>query len=236
MSNVPTPHNAAVEGEIAKTVLMPGDPKRSKFIAETFLENPKLINDIRGIQGYTGTYKGKPVTVMASGMGISSIGIYAYELYNFYDVDAIIRIGTAGSIKEDLDIGELVLADIAYTNDNFLKQLPFDKDYIPTASEDLLAKAEEVAKANNVKYRVGPVLTQNLYYSYEPEIIEKWSDRGVLAFEMEAACLYAFAKAADKKALAVLSISNNILFGSEMDPEKREKSLTDMIETALELA
>lgn len=236
MSNVPTPHNAAMEGEIAKTVLMPGDPKRSKFIAENFLENPKLVNDIRGIAGYTGTYKGKPVTVMASGMGISSIGIYAYELYNFYDVDAIIRIGTAGSIKEDLNIGELVLADIAYTNDNFLKQLPFDKNYLPTASKDLLAKAEAVAKANNVKYRVGPVLTQNLYYSYEAEIIEKWAERGVLAFEMEAACLYAFAEAAGKKALAVLSISNNILFGSEMDPEKRETSLTDMIKTALELA
>lgn len=235
MSNIPTPHNAALEGEIAKTVLMPGDPKRSKFIAENFLENPKLVNDIRGIQGYTGTYKGKPVTVMASGMGISSIGIYAYELYNFYDVDQIIRIGTAGSIKEDLNIGELVLADTAYTNDNFLKQFPFDADYVPKASEELLKKAEAVVKTNNVKYRIGPVLTQNLYYSYEADTIEKWSDKGVLAFEMEAACLYAFAAAAGKKALAVLSISNNILFGSEMDPKKRENSLTDMIKTALEL-
>lgn len=235
MSNIPTPHNAALEGEIAKTVLMPGDPKRSKFIAENFLENPKLVNDIRGIQGYTGTYKEKPVTVMASGMGISSIGIYAYELYNFYDVDQIIRIGTAGSIKEDLNIGELVLADTAYTNDNFLKQFPFDADYVPKASEELLKKAEAVVKTNNVKYRIGPVLTQNLYYSYEADTIEKWSDKGVLAFEMEAACLYAFAAAAGKKALAVLSISNNILFGSEMDPKKRENSLTDMIKTALEL-
>lgn len=235
MSNCPTPHNEALEGEIAKTVIMPGDPKRSRFIADTFLENVRLVNDVRGVQGYTGTYHGKPVTVMASGMGIPSMGIYAYELFNFYDVDRIIRIGTAGSIKEDLDIGELVLADVAYTNDNFLKQLPFDKDYIPKASKELLTRAEGIAKGNNIKYRIGPVLTQNLYYSYDPELIEKWAQKGVLAFEMETACLYAFAEAAGKQALAVLSISNNILFGSEMDSKKRETSLTDMIQTALEL-
>ncbi len=236
MNLTPTPHIACGKEDIAKTVLMPGDPKRSRFIAGTFLENARLVNDIRGVQGYTGFYKGKEVSVMSSGIGIPSIGIYAYELFNFYDIDRIIRIGTAGSIVPYLDMGDLLLAEIAYTNDNFLDQFPFPEDYIPTAAPALLDRAKKIADEKKIPYTVGKILTENLYYTYEETIIEDWAKKGVLAFEMETACLYALAKAAGKEALAVISISNNILFKTEMDPSKRETGLTNMIEVALELA
>lgn len=231
MDHTPTPHNSAKKEDIAKTVLMPGDPKRAKWIAETFLESPRLINDIRGIQGYTGAFRGVPVTVMASGIGISSIGIYAYEFYNFYDVDLIIRTGTAGSIREDVKVGDVVIADKAYTNSNFIEHLGFEAGYAPGPDKETLENL--VSLSAGVPSHTGAVLTEDLYYSQE-DIVDYWKGRQVLAFEMEAACLFALAQNAKKKAGAIFTISNNILTGEEMDPEQRERALDTMVKIALE--
>lgn len=233
---IPTPHIAAGKEDIAKTVIMPGDPLRSRWIAENFLDDARLVNNIRSVQGYTGTYKGMPVTVMSSGMGIPSISIYAYELFNFYDTETIIRTGTAGSIREDVNIGDLIIADIAYTNSGFLDQFDLPEDYIPAADEALVRCALEIAGRSGATYHTGPVLTEEIYYSKEENIIEKWAAKGVLAFEMEAAALFANAAQAGKKAMAVFTVSNNILKGSEMDPADRERSLSDMVSLALETA
>ncbi len=246
MPNVPTPHNSAAKDDIAKTVIMPGDPMRSKWIAGNFLEDARLVNNVRGVQGYTGTWKGMPVTVMASGMGIPSISIYAYELYNFYDVDLIIRTGTAGSIQPDVKVRDIVIADKAYTNSGFLSQMDLPDGYIPEATKEVLKIAEVAAnrsyeRMNTEKQacsavHTGPVLTEELYYSSEEHIVETWAERGVLAFEMEAAALYANAAQAGKNALALFTVSNSILTGEEMPPEERETSLTQMVNTALETA
>lgn len=234
---VPTPCNSAQKGDFAKVVLMPGDPMRSKWMADNYLEDAKLVNNIRGVQGYTGTWKGHPVSVMASGIGIASISLYAYELFNFYDVDLIIRTGTCGIVQNIADMGDIIIADRAYTTSNFLSQLGLPRLYVPRADREMLTKAVKASREvlNGKKYLVGSVLTEDLYYS-QKNIVRKWAARGVLAFEMEAAALYANAKAAGKKALAVLTVSNNILDGREMDPMDRERSLTDMVEIALKAA
>lgn len=238
--NIPTPHNKALREDLADVMLMPGDPMRSKYIAEEFLENAKLVNNIRGVQGYTGTWKGKRISVMASGIGIPAISVYAYELFNFYEIPAIIRVGTAGSIRKDVNVGEVLFAETAYTNSNFLKNYNLPRDYHMGSDPQLLKRAIEIAREKQVKYHVGAVLTEELYYSLEENIVEKWAARGVSAFEMEAAALIACADQAGKKALALFTISNNILSGEEMDPDLREKALNDMIEigldTALEIA
>ncbi len=234
--NVPTPHNKATKEEMANVVIMPGDPMRSKYIAEEFLQDAKLVNNVRGIQGYTGYWNGRRVSVMASGVGIPSISVYAYELFNFYDTDVIIRVGTAGSIQENVKVGEVLLGETAYTNSNFLRNFSLPKDYIPKADSTLLKEAAEIAKEKKIEYHVGSVLTEEIYYSMEEGIVEKWAGRGVDAFEMEAAALYANADQAEKKALALFTISNCILTGEEMDVDIRERALNEMIEIGLDTA
>ena len=234
--NIPTPHNKASKEEYANVILMPGDPMRSKFIAEEFLENAKLVNNVRGVQGYTGFWKGRRISVMSSGMGIPSMSIYAYEMFNFYETDAIIRVGTAGSIQEDVKVGEVLFAETAYTNSNFLRNFTLPKEYIPKADPELLKSAVEITKEKKIVHHLGSVLTEEIYYSQEEGIVEKWAGRGISAFEMEAAALYANADQAGKKALALFTISNSILTGVEMDVDIRERALNDMIEIGLDTA
>lgn len=236
MSKIPTPHIIAQKEDIADVVIMPGDPKRSGYIAERFLEDARLVNDIRGVQGYTGKWKGKMITTMASGVGIPSISVYAYELFNFYDIAAIIRVGTAGSIQPQIRVGEILLAETAYTNSGFLSEFSLEDGYIATADASLLAAAERIAKESGIDHHKGAVLTQEIYYSMKENIVEDWAAKGVMAFEMEAAALYANADQAGKKALAILTASNSILDGTEMDPMLRERALDEMIELALDTA
>lgn len=234
--SVPTPHNTAVMEEISNVVLMPGDPMRSKYIAEAFLQDAVLFNNVRGVQGYTGTWKGKRISVMSSGMGIPSISIYAYELYNFYETDLIIRVGTAGSICSEKKVGDVLFAQTAYTDSNFLQNFTLPSDYVAKATQDVLDTALSVAGEREIKAHVGAVLTQEIYYSQQENIIGTWQARGVDAFEMEAAALYANAAQAGKKALALFTISNDILTGVEMDVAVRERALNDMITIGLDTA
>ena len=234
--NIPTPHISAKKGDFAKTVLMPGDPLRAKYIAETYLENPVLVNNVRGIQGYTGTYKGKKVSVMASGMGMPSIGIYSYELFNGYDVDNIIRIGTAGAINKDLKIRDIVMGIGACTNSNFASQYELPGTFAPTASFKLLRKAVEIAESmKDVRYTVGNILSSDTFYD-DSMGGTKWSKMGVLAVEMEAAALYMNALRSGKNALAICTISDNIVTGEATTPEERQTSFNQMMELALQVA
>ena len=203
---VPTPHINAKVGDFAKTVLMPGDPLRSKWIAETFLENPVLVNDVRGVQGYTGTWKGVPVSVMASGMGIPSIGIYSWELFNFFDVDNIIRIGSAGALQDDLKLRDLVAGQAACTNSNYVKSFGLGETatFAPIADYTLLSTAVACAKARGIDMRVGNILSSDPFYAAEGcSKNDQWKRMGVLAVEMEAAGLYANAAYAGKRALCI---------------------------------
>lgn len=234
MKNTPTPHNAAAYGQIAKTVLMPGDPLRAKFIAETFLDAPTLVNNVRGIQGYTGSWHGVPVTVMASGMGIPSIGIYSYELYNFYDVDNIIRIGTAGALADELHLRDVLLCLGASTNSNFASQFGLNGTFAPTASWPLVDAAARAAKERGLPLAVGNVLSADTYYHDDPAFNDQWRKMGVLAVEMEAAGLYMNAARAGKNALAICTVSNHIVRGEELTSEERETTILDMIALALE--
>lgn len=227
---IPTPHNEAAKEDIAKAVLMPGDPKRAAWIAKNFLDDARLVNDVRGIQGYTGTYKGTPITVMASGMGISSIGIYAYELYNFYDVDLIIRVGTAGTISPDVAVGDVIIADSAYTDSNLLTMMGYPEGGAAKPDPETLNKLCENAKGYT--YHTGAALSELLFY-VETSMVEYWQKKGVIAYEMEAACLFAYAKKAGKKAGAIFTASDSVLTGQEMDSAARERTLTDMVEIAL---
>lgn len=234
--STPTPHIAAKPGEFAKTVLMPGDPLRAKFVAETYLENPVLVNSIRGINGYTGTYKGKPVSVMASGMGMPSIGIYSYELFNFYNVDNIIRIGTSGSIHKDLKIRDIAFGMGACTNSNYGDQFELPGTYAPIASYELLRKGIEVAESmEEVNYKVGNFLSSDTFYD-DSNGTMKWKKMGVLCVEMEAAALYMNAARAGKNALAICTISDNILTGEVTTAEERQNSFNNMMKIALEIA
>ncbi len=236
MSLTPTPHNSAVKGEIAKTVLMPGDPMRAKFIAETFLENAVLVNNVRGVQGYTGSWKGTPVTVMASGMGIPSIGIYSHELYHNYDVDNIIRIGTAGGLADDLDLRDVLLGLGACTNSAYADQFCLNGTFAPIASWELVAAALAAAEELGLSTRVGNLLSVDTYYHADPEFNDRWKALGVLAVEMEAAGLYLNAAEAGKRALTICTVSNHIYTGEEMPTEDREKGLVNMITLALDTA
>lgn len=235
MSNVPTPHINAEKNEIAKKVLMPGDPLRAKFIAENYLTEVKCYNTIRNMLGYTGIYRGEPVSVQGSGMGVSSIGIYSYELYNFYDVDSIIRIGTAGSLCENVKARDVVIAQAACHDTNCDKQYRLPGTYAPIADFGLIERAVHIAREKKLTCHVGNVLTGEVYYDASNSLAD-WVKMGLLCVEMEAAALYMNAAYAGKKALCILTVSNNPLTGSEdITPEQREKSLTDMIETALEI-
>ena len=229
---VPTPHIAAKAGDIAKTVLMPGDPLRSKFIAETFLENPVLVNNVRGVQGYTGTWKGVPVTVMASGMGIPSIGIYSWELYNFYDVDNIIRVGSAGALADDLNLMDVVAGAGACTDSNFAHQFGLNGTFAPIADYTLLSQAVAAAAANGVTLHVGNVLSADNFYDDGSDGPDQWKKMGVLAVEMEAAGLYMNAARAGKRALGLFTISDHIYRAEELTSEQRQNSFVQMITIA----
>lgn len=233
--SIPTPHNTAKAGDFAQTVLMPGDPLRSKFIAETFLESAVPVNNVRGVQGYTGNYKGKRVSVMASGMGMPSIGIYSYELFNFYHVENIIRVGSAGAVDAGLKVKDVVLAMGACTNSGYASQYGLPGVFAPIASYSLLSKAVEAAKAAGLRYRVGNVFSSDTFYDASNSL-KKWQDMGVLAVEMEAAALYMNAARSGKNALAICTISDCPFTGEECSAEERQLSFTQMIELALEIA
>ena len=234
--SVPTPHIAAKKEDVAKTVLMPGDPLRSKFVAETFLENPKLVNNVRGIQGYTGTYKGVPVSVMASGMGMPSIGIYSYELYNFFGVENIIRIGSAGGLADDIQLRDIIIGMGACTNSNFASQYHLAGTFAPTASYKLLKTADQVAEKLGIPLHIGNILTEDNFYHDDPTVNEGWIKMGVLAVEMESAALYMNAARLGKKALAICTISDHIFTGESLDSDARQTSFTDMMKIALNVA
>lgn len=235
MKNIPTPHITAKYDDFAKTVLMPGDPLRSKFIAENFLDESKLVNNVRGIQGYTGYYKDKKVSVMASGMGMPSIGIYSYELYNYYNVENIIRVGSAGAISKDLNIKDIVIAEGACTNSSYSLQYRLPGNYTPIASFDLLYKAVEIAKSMKLKFKVGNLYSSDTFYD-DALSLKEWQKMGVLAVEMEAAALYMNAARAGKNALAICTISDCPFTGESSSAEDRQTSFTDMMKLALELA
>lgn len=236
MANCPTPHIAATKEQIAKTVLMPGDPLRSKFIAENFLENAELVNNVRGIGGYTGTYKGEKVTVMASGMGIPSMGIYSYELFNFYDVENIIRIGSAGSISKDVNLRDIVFGMGASTNSNFASQFCVPGTLAAIADYKLLSTAVGVAQTAGVNCKVGNLLSADNFYEDNEKANDAWRKMGVMAIEMEAAGLYYTASRAGKRALAMCTISDNILTGERLSTEERQTGFAQMIEIALNTA
>ena len=231
-----TAHNTADIGDFAKTVLMPGDPLRAKFIAETFLEDAKLVNNVRGIQGYTGYYKGKRISVMASGMGMPSIGIYSYELFNMYGVESIIRIGSAGAIHKDLQLRSIVIGQGACTNSNYAAQYKLPGTYAPIASFKLLRKAVEQAEKMNLDYVVGNVYSSDTFYDDYEGSLTDWQKMGVLAVEMESAALYMNAARAGKNALCICTISDRPLVGDGCTPEERQNTFTQMMELALEIA
>jgi purine-nucleoside phosphorylase len=234
--SVPTPHISANVGDFAKTVLMPGDPLRAKFVAETYLEDAVLVNSVRGINGYTGNYKGKRVSVMASGMGMPSIGIYSYELYHFYDVDNIIRIGTSGSLHEDLKVRDIAFGMGACTNSNYVNQFELPGTFAPIASFELLQKAIKAADAlGGVNYKVGNFLSSDTFYD-DSKGTMKWAKMGVLCVEMEAAALYMNAARAGKNALAICTISDSLITGEATTAEERQNSFHNMMKIALEIA
>ena len=231
-----TPHIAAEKGDFAKTVLMPGDPLRAKFIAENFLENARLVNNVRGIQGYTGEYNGKRVSVMASGMGMPSISIYAYELYNFFDVESIIRVGTAGGMNENVHIRDIVLGQGACTDSNFASQFGVNGTFCPIADFGLLKKAYDIAGKMGLNTHVGNLYSTDVFYNDDEKTTEKWSKLGVLAVEMEAAALYMTAQRFSKKALAICTVSDHLITGESTSAEERQTTFTDMMKLALEVA
>lgn len=234
---IPTPHINAKLGEIAKTVLMPGDPLRAKFIAETFLENPVLVNNVRGVQGHTGLWKGVPVTVMASGMGMPAIGIYSWELFSEYGVENIIRIGSAGALQDDLKLMDIVAGQGACTNSAYVDNLGIKGTFAPIADFTLLSAAVESAREHGVDLKVGNILSSDNFYS--PADIDanaKWRDMGVMAVEMEAAALYANAAYLKKRALCICTISDHIYRSEYLSAEERQTSFKQMMEIALDTA
>ena len=235
LDRIPTPHITAGPDDFAETVLMPGDPLRSKFIAENFFEEPVLVNNIRGVQGYTGRYRGKKVSVMASGMGAPSIMLYAHELFNFYDVENIIRVVTAGSVSERIRVGDVLIGMSACTDSNFTDHLGFPVNYAPACSYELMKKAVGKGEELGISFRVGALYTSDVYYD-ETVDMNRLGSMGIMAVEMEAAALYAVAARSGKNALAICSVSNSILTGYEMPAEDRSRVFTDMMKLALETA
>ncbi|MBQ1742948.1 MAG: purine-nucleoside phosphorylase [Oscillospiraceae bacterium] len=230
-----TPHNGAEKGAFAKTVLMPGDPLRARFIAETFLDNAELVNNVRGIQGYTGTYQGVPVSVMASGMGCPSIGIYSYELFTQYGVDNIIRIGSAGAISADLKLRDVVAGMGACTNSSYAKQYRLPGTFAPIANFELLEAAVSAARELGVRMPVGNLFSSDTFYDAAASTME-WAKMGCMAVEMEAAALYCNAAYTHKRALAICSISDSIVTGEELSADERQTTFTNMMKIALAVA
>ena len=234
MDKTPTPHIGARKGEIAETVIMAGDPLRAKFMAEKFLENPVQFNNVRGMLGFTGTHNGKRVSVMGHGMGMPSIGIYSYELFNFYDVKTIIRVGSAGSIHPDLHIGQLAIAMGACTDSNYSAQYDLPGTYAPIADFSLLRGAVEACARFGYKYKVGNVFSSDVFYGENPQN-DKWMKMGVLAVEMEAAALYMNAARSGNRALTICTISDHILTGEATTAEERQTTFTHMMDVAFSL-
>ncbi len=232
---MPTPHNSANPGDFAKTVLMPGDPLRAKFIAQTFLEDARLVNNVRGIQGYTGTYKGVPVSVMASGMGMPSMGIYSYELFHDYGVENILRIGSAGAISSKLKLRDVVAGQASCTDSNFARQYGLPGQFAPIADFKLLETAVAAAREIGVEMPVGSLLSSDVFYDASGSTM-KWAEMGVLAVEMESAALYMTAAKLGKRALAICSISDSIVTGEALEADERQTSFTTMMKIALETA
>ena len=236
MATYPTPHINATPEDFGKTVLMPGDPLRSKFIAENFLSDAKLINNVRGIQGYTGNYEGTKVTVMASGMGMPSIGIYSYELYNFFGVENIMRIGSTGSINNNVNVRDIVMAMGASTNSSYVRQYQLPGTFAPIADYTMLKTAIESAEEEKATYHIGNVLSSDTFYDDQADANDMWMKMGVLCIEMETAALYMNAARAGKRALGIFTVSDHILKGEALSAEERQNSFTQMMTIALKTA
>ena len=238
MSNLPypTPHINATPDDFGKTVLMPGDPLRAQFIAQTFLRDARLVNNVRGIQGYTGTYKDTKVSVMASGMGMPSMGIYSYELFHFFDVDNIIRVGSTGSMHKDVHVRDIVIGMGASTNSNYASQYNLPGSFAPIADYTLMSKAIAACEEMGARYHVGNLLSSDTFYGDDPAAMETWMKMGVMAIEMEAAALYMNAARCGKRALAICTVSDHILTGEETTAQERQTSFTQMMEVALKTA
>ncbi len=233
MKNVPTPHITAGIEDFGQTVLMPGDPLRSQYIAQRFLEDAKLVNNVRGVQGYTGYYKGKKVSVMASGMGMPAIGIYAHELFNFYDIQTIIRVGSAGALVKDINVGDIVLGSQSFYHSTFIQE--YIGENIPALPDkELLQKAEQIAKEMNLRYKVAPLFSSDVFYGTRGN--DEFVAMGAVAVEMESAALYAVAEKAKKKALTICTISDSLVTGEALSAEERQTSFEDMMKLSLELA
>ena len=242
MNNYPTPHINATPEDFAKTVLMPGDPLRAKFIAENFLTDAKLVNNVRGVHGYTGTYKDTPVSVMASGMGMPSIGIYSYELFNFFNVDNIIRVGSAGGMNKNVKVRDIIIAQGACTDSNYAHTFNLPGTFAPIADFNLLKTAVNKAEELSLSYSVGNILSSDIFYNDSEGIPENmissalWGKMGVLGVEMEAAALYMNAARSGKSALTILTVSDHLLTGESLSAEERQNSFTDMMTLSLETA
>ncbi|MCL2406296.1 MAG: purine-nucleoside phosphorylase [Defluviitaleaceae bacterium] len=236
MNKVPTPHINAKLGDVAETVLMPGDPLRAKFIAEKFLADVVCYNEVRGMLGYTGIYNGKRVSVQGSGMGMPSMGIYCHELYAFYGVKRIIRIGTAGALQDGMQIGDVIFAAGACTNSSWANQYNLPGSFAPLADFGLLARAAHKAKETRLNYRVGNILTSDTFYDADKAAAARWREMGVLAVEMEAAALYMTAAFLKKEALCILTISDHVFTGEAASAETRQTAFMDMCRIALETA
>ena len=231
-----TPHNIAEKGDFAKTVLMPGDPLRAKYIAEHYIENPKLVNNVRGVQGYTGTYKGVPVSVMASGMGMPSMAIYSYELFNFYGVENILRVGSAGAVSMELKVRDIVLGQGACTSSSMQDNFGVNGHFAPLGSWDLLKCAADICAERKLRYKAGNLISSDIFYNDDPSFNQPFVNLGALAVEMEAAALYMNAARAGKRALAICTISDHILTGEATSAEERQNTFNEMMELALEVA
>jgi purine-nucleoside phosphorylase len=229
-----TPHNSAETEDVAKKVIMPGDPLRARFIAENFLENARCINEVRNMLAYTGTYKGTDVTVMGSGMGMPSMGIYSYELFKIYDVDEIIRVGTAGGIRDDVHVRDVVIALGTSTNSNYGMQYKLPGTFAPLSDFELAVRAVQAAKQENIPVKTGNILSSDTFYTEHASDNDLWKQMGVLAVEMETAALYMNAARLGKKALGIFTISDHLYTGEALTAQERQTTFTDMIKIALE--
>ncbi|AEX45498.1 purine-nucleoside phosphorylase [Corynebacterium diphtheriae] len=236
MAEKSTPHINPKGVDIAETVLLPGDPLRAKFIADTYLEDVVQFNSVRNMLGFTGTYQGTPVSVMGSGMGMPSIGIYSYELINFFDARNVIRVGSIGAMQKDIDLYEIIVAASASTDSNFLEQYNLPGIYAPTASWTLLKAFMDEADRKGKKVHVGNILSSDVFYNADSTVNERWARMGVLGVEMESAALYSIAAYAGANALGVFTVSDNLFTGARTTAEERESAFTDMMELALPLA
>ncbi len=231
-----TAHNMAQKGDIAKVVLMPGDPLRAKFIADRYFKNAVQFNDVRGMYGYTGLYRDERVSVMGSGMGMPSIGIYSHELYSEYDVDSIIRIGSAGALSDDIKLNDIVIAQGACTDSNYAGQFNIPGTYAPIADYELLSKAVACAADAGVKAKVGNVLSSDVFYNADSTVNDRWKQMGVMAVEMEAAALYMNAAYLGRRALCITTVSDHLYTGEQLSAQQRQTGFDEMIRIALETA